>query len=76
MKVVNSSTSTTRNHLMYMVEKMLKAKRFKFGRDTMVLTKDGESSILIRLPRKQLLDTAENGVCISTDCSISDPDSQ
>jgi hypothetical protein len=47
---------------MFMETEMKKEERLLSGRSTMDTTRDGLSSILIRLLRKQLLDTAENGV--------------
>jgi hypothetical protein len=76
MKDNTSSTSITRKLLMSMETRTSKETRLLYGEDTMVLTKDGLLSTLTRLLRNQLLDTAENGVCTSTDCSTSDQDSQ
>jgi hypothetical protein len=76
MKVDNSSISTTRKLLMYMVTEMKKQERSLSGEDTMVQTRDGQLSILIRLLRNKLLDTPKNGATISADHSISDQDFQ
>jgi hypothetical protein len=56
--------------------RMLKDKRLSSGRSTMDSTRDGELSILIKLPRKELLDLIENMDSISTEHSTSDQDSQ
>jgi hypothetical protein len=62
--------------LMFTETKIKKDKRLLSGENTTVQTKDGLLSMLINQERKELLDTAENGVCISTDYSTSDLDSQ
>jgi hypothetical protein len=76
MKAVNSLTSQTRKLLMFSETEMPKDKRLSFIEDIAVLTKDGPLSMLIKQRRRELLDTAENGASISTDCSTSDQDFQ
>jgi hypothetical protein len=61
---------------MFSKERMLKDKRLLSGRDIMVLTKDGELSILTKLPRKEEVDSTLNTDSTSTELSISDQDSQ
>jgi hypothetical protein len=63
--------------LMYMEAKMKKVERLSSGESTMVITRDGQSSILTqRVPRKLPLDTTKSGATISTDYSTLDQDSQ
>jgi hypothetical protein len=69
MKACTSSTSKTERLLTFTETEMKKEERSLSGEDITVTTRDGRLSILIRLPRNQLLDTAKNGVCISTDSS-------
>jgi hypothetical protein len=77
MKDNTSSTSRIRKHLMFTQTEMKKEERLLYGRDIMVQTRDGESSILIqRVLRKELLDTTVNGVSISTEHSTLDQDFQ
>jgi hypothetical protein len=77
MKDNISSTSTTRKQLMFTEVKMKKEERSSSGENTMVTTRDGESSTPIqRVPRKLPQDSTKNGVSISTEHSISDQDSQ
>jgi hypothetical protein len=61
---------------MFSKERILKDKRLSSGRDTMVLTKDGELSTLTRQPRREDLDSTENTDSISTEHSILDQDFQ
>jgi hypothetical protein len=74
--VNTSSIQTTRRHLMFSKERILKDKKSLSGRDIMVLTKDGELSTLINLSRKELLDLTKNSDSISIEHSTSDQDSQ
>jgi len=63
-------------HLMYMEEKMKKLGKSLPGRDTMVQTRDGRLSILIKLPRllhQELMKTLDS---TSTDHSTSNLDFQ
>jgi hypothetical protein len=76
MKATTSSTSKTEKHLMFTETEMKKEERLLCGESTMVITRDGQSSILIKLLRKLLQDTAKNGVCGSAEHSISDQDFQ
>jgi hypothetical protein len=62
--------------LMFTETKTKKDKRLLSGENTTVQTKDGSLSMLINQERKELPDTTENMVCISTDYSTSDQDSQ
>jgi hypothetical protein len=61
---------------MFTETKTKKEEMLSYGKSTMDTTRDGLSSMLTKLPRKQPRDTAKIGVCISTDCSTSDLDSQ
>jgi hypothetical protein len=61
---------------MFIKTKMLKDNKLLSGTDTMVLTKDGELSILTKHPKKDLLDMTENTDSISIEHSTSDQDSQ
>jgi hypothetical protein len=76
MKDNTSSISETIRHSMTIKIRMLKVKRLSFGEDIMVLTKDGELSILINPLRNQQVDLTRNSDSISTDYSTSDLDSQ
>jgi hypothetical protein len=77
MKDNTSSTSRIRRHLMFTLTEMKKEERLLSGRDIMVQTRDGESSILTqRDPGKELLDTTVNGASISTEHSTLDQDFQ
>jgi hypothetical protein len=77
MKDKTSSTSKTRKLLIFQEAKMKKEERSLSTEDTEVLVRDGQSAILTpRVLRKLLQDSTENGVCISTDCSTLDQDSQ
>jgi hypothetical protein len=51
------STFRTRRFLMYPVEKIKKDKKLLSGRDTTVLTRDGESSMLTKLLRSLTRDS-------------------
>jgi hypothetical protein len=75
-EVKTSLTSTTRRLLMSTKTRILKDKRLLYGRDIMVGTKDGESSILTKQPRKEHQDSIKSMDCTSTDHSSSDPDFQ
>jgi hypothetical protein len=57
-------------------ERMLKDKKLLSGRSTMDSTRDGELSMLTKLPRKEHLDTIKNTDSTSTEHSTSDQDSQ
>jgi len=72
----NSSTSKTKKHLMFRVQKMLKDKLLSFMDHTTRSTKDGELSILINPKRSQLKDSTRNSDSISTDHSTLSQDFQ
>jgi hypothetical protein len=55
----------TRRFLMFLVEKILKDKLLLSGEDTTEPTKDGELSMLTKLPRFKVRDTARNMDSIS-----------
>jgi hypothetical protein len=61
---------------MLLEEKMLKDKMSKFMADITDLTRDGESSIPINPPRKELQDITEPTDSISTEHSTSDQECQ
>jgi len=69
----NSSTSERiKRFLMSMVPRMRKLERLLSERTQVKLTRNGMSSILIRLLRVKLKDSMKNSVSTSTDHSISD----
>jgi hypothetical protein len=74
MKDKDSRTFKTERFLMFTETMTKKEERLSSTEDIMVQIKDGLLPILIvRLhQRNQPLDTAKNGVCISTDYSTSD----
>jgi hypothetical protein len=67
MKDNTSSISETIRLSMSIKIRIMKVKRLSFGEDIMVLTKDGELSILINPLRNQQVDLTKNSVSISTD---------
>jgi DNA-binding transcriptional regulator YiaG len=76
MKETSSSTSKTIEYLMLAETKMLKDNQSLFTRDMVVLTRDGRSSILIRLKMSKMKDMKRTSDSTSTDHSISDQDFQ
>jgi hypothetical protein len=76
MKDNTSSTFKARKPSMSMETETPKETKLLSGEDTMVQIRDGLLPILIKLLRKQPLDTRANGASISADHSTSDQDSQ
>jgi hypothetical protein len=64
-EVKTSSISITKRLLMSTKTRILKVKRLLSGRDTMVLTKDGELFMLTNQPKKDLKDGMLNMDSIS-----------
>jgi hypothetical protein len=76
IEVKTSSTFRTERFLMLREAVIQKDKKFLSGTDTTEPTRDGESSILIKLERTEPRVTTTNGASISADHSTSDQDSQ
>jgi hypothetical protein len=75
-EVKTSLTSITRRYLMSSKTRMLKDKNVLSGRDTMAGTRDGELSMLIKLPRLDPRDMTVNMDSILIDQCSSDQDFQ
>jgi hypothetical protein len=76
MKENISSIGKTEEHLMSTVAKMKKEDQLLFGRSIMARTRNGELFMSINQRKNKLQDFIKTMVCIATDHSISDQDSQ
>jgi hypothetical protein len=75
-EVKTSLTSITRRYSMFIKRRMLKDKNVLFIKDIMAGTKDGELSMLTKLPRLDQRDMTVNMDSTSIDHYSSDQDSQ
>jgi hypothetical protein len=76
MKVNTSSIGRTEKHLMSQVQRMLKVKLLLFTRNIMVLTRNGELSILTKLMDHNRKDLRKTSDSTATDHSTLSQDSQ
>jgi hypothetical protein len=76
MKETSSPISKTGRYSMSQETEIEKCKMFIFGRDTVVLTRDGELSIMTKNLKRRLRVFTETSDSISTEPSILDQECQ